>query len=149
VICPACQTKLVVVEREGIELDWCLECRGLWFDAGELELLAERSGRRLETDDVGRPGARPGAGKPRRCPRCRRRMRPALAGRSEPVTIDRCADHGLWFDRGELGSLMRQLGPGAAIDESVILSFLGETFRASGSSIDPSPTPDNGRGDAS
>ena len=55
--CPACKTTLVVVEREGIEIDWCLNCRGLWFDEGELELLGEKAGRSLQVADLG-PGDR-------------------------------------------------------------------------------------------
>ena len=54
--CPACDTPLVVVEREEIELDWCAACRGLWFDEGELELLGEKAGRVLDVEDLGRRG---------------------------------------------------------------------------------------------
>jgi Zn-finger nucleic acid-binding protein len=130
--CPVCRESLVVVEREGIELDWCLKCRGLWFDEGELELLAEKSGRRLGPEDVGHPRA--GAGveeKPaprRKCPRCRRKMERVAAGSADPVQVDRCADHGVWLDSGELGRMMAQLEPGGSSDEAVILRFLGETF---------------------
>jgi len=65
--CPVCRTALVVVEREGIELDWCLTCRGLWFDQGELELLAETSGRAIDSGSLSRSAAQ-GSAK-RRCPR--------------------------------------------------------------------------------
>ena len=51
--CPECRIPLVVVEREGIEIDWCLECRGMWFDEGELELLGEKAGRTVEVEDLG------------------------------------------------------------------------------------------------
>ena len=42
--CPSCSEPLIVVEREGIELDYCPKCKGLWFDADELELLNEALG---------------------------------------------------------------------------------------------------------
>lgn len=140
--CPACQTPLVVVERHGIELDWCVECGGLWFDQGEMELLGEKAGRRLEADDLGpRPGDHGEPGE-RRCPRCPRRMeRLTLApedagGERAAVEIDRCPRHGIWLDRGELGRIMRRLRPRTEAtdrpdtDEGLMLSFLGETFVA-------------------
>jgi len=40
--CPACKGIVAIVEYERIELDYCTNCSGVWFDAGELELLAER-----------------------------------------------------------------------------------------------------------
>ncbi|MGM9513607.1 zf-TFIIB domain-containing protein [Roseateles sp. DB2] len=42
--CPACpDTLLVMSERQGIEIDYCPRCRGLWLDRGELDKLIERS----------------------------------------------------------------------------------------------------------
>jgi Zn-finger nucleic acid-binding protein len=113
---------LVVVEREGIELDWCLDCRGLWFDEGELELLAEKSGRAIDLADL----ARAGQGK-RRCPRCRKKMEQATVGSAAGPKIDCCPAHGIWLDRGELGQIMS----GADGDSGPVLRFLGETFGGS------------------
>ena len=36
--CPVCSLELIVVERNGIELDYCIQCQGFWFDAGEINL---------------------------------------------------------------------------------------------------------------
>jgi len=118
--CPVCHIPLVVVEREGIEIDWCLECRGLWFDEGELELLAEKSGRRVE------PFEERGTKGQRKCPRCSRKMSELPVGAGESPRIDRCADHGIWFDRGELGDVLRRAASEAA--SGSLLQFLGETF---------------------
>jgi len=41
--CPIDQTQLQVTERQGIEIDWCPTCRGIWLDRGELDKLIERS----------------------------------------------------------------------------------------------------------
>ena len=41
--CPACGTRLLMSERQGIEIDYCPECRGVWLDRGELDKLVERS----------------------------------------------------------------------------------------------------------
>jgi Zn-finger nucleic acid-binding protein len=121
--CPVCRTALVVVEREGIELDWCLTCRGLWFDQGELELLAETSGRAIDSGSLSRSAAQ-GSAK-RRCPRCRRKMHPATVGSEEAVQIDACPDHGIWLDRGELGRILSD----PSVGDGPLQRFLGETFR--------------------
>jgi uncharacterized protein len=36
---------LLMTSREGIEIDYCPECRGVWLDRGELDKLIERSDR--------------------------------------------------------------------------------------------------------
>ncbi len=41
--CPACETDLAMAERQGIEIDYCPKCRGVWLDRGELDKIIERS----------------------------------------------------------------------------------------------------------
>jgi len=42
--CPACKTvNLVMSERQGVEVDYCPQCRGVWLDRGELDKIIERS----------------------------------------------------------------------------------------------------------
>lgn len=42
--CPTCvQTTLTVTERQGIEIDFCPKCRGVWLDRGELDKILERA----------------------------------------------------------------------------------------------------------
>lgn len=41
--CPTCQVTLQMADRQGIEVDYCPKCRGIWLDRGELEKLIERS----------------------------------------------------------------------------------------------------------
>jgi len=41
--CPVCATvNLVMSERQGVEIDYCPECRGVWLDRGELDKIIER-----------------------------------------------------------------------------------------------------------
>ena len=42
--CPKCNQPLVMSERQGVEIDYCPECRGVWLDRGELDKILERSG---------------------------------------------------------------------------------------------------------
>lgn len=128
--CPVCREPLVVVERDEIELDWCPWCRGLWFDAGELELLAERYEGTRPPAIAGLPITKVDE-KPRACPRCDARMDKVRAGNAPPVIIDRCPrGHGAWLDHGEAGALLGQLGEGVAPQAEAAVSFLGETFKA-------------------
>ena len=41
--CPIDNTELVMSERQGIEIDYCPTCRGVWLDRGELDKIIERS----------------------------------------------------------------------------------------------------------
>jgi hypothetical protein len=42
--CPVCKSvALVMTDRQGIEIDDCPTCRGVWLDRGELDKLIERS----------------------------------------------------------------------------------------------------------
>jgi hypothetical protein len=42
-LCPIDGTQLVMSERQGIEIDYCPSCRGVWLDRGELDKIVERS----------------------------------------------------------------------------------------------------------
>src|SRR3712207_2035586 len=41
--CPNCNETLVMADRQGIEIDYCPKCRGVWLDRGELDKMIERS----------------------------------------------------------------------------------------------------------
>lgn len=41
--CPICEVDLQMTERQGIEIDYCSKCRGVWLDRGELDKIIEKS----------------------------------------------------------------------------------------------------------
>ena len=42
--CPHCaEATLVMAERQGVEIDYCPNCRGVWLDRGELDKLLDRA----------------------------------------------------------------------------------------------------------
>lgn len=49
--CPVDERELVMSDRQGIEIDYCPECRGVWLDRGELDKLIERSTESAPTSD--------------------------------------------------------------------------------------------------
>jgi len=132
-ICPTCKSLMIVVEYQQIELDHCLNCHGVWFDAGELQLLLEKMGiTNSELDAEGlinAPDARTNE-KKRKCPICGRHMKKANIGKKPVVLIDVCTKgDGLWFDGGEVHTLVSQLAGGEGSQQKII-SFLKEAFKA-------------------
>lgn len=49
--CPRCQVDLVISDRQGVEIDFCPQCRGVWLDRGELDKVVERASRFVDDDD--------------------------------------------------------------------------------------------------
>lgn len=135
-ICPACRNVMIVVEHEKIELDYCTNCSGTWFDSGELELMLEtmglEGGSRPLTDIFASPEAKT-TEKKRRCPICNQKMKKTITGEKPEVLIDSCPQgDGLWFDGGEVSRLITQwvAKPSAKLDsQERILAFLGDTFK--------------------
>jgi uncharacterized protein len=41
--CPVCSVDLNMMDRQGVEIDYCPKCRGVWLDRGELDKIIERS----------------------------------------------------------------------------------------------------------
>lgn len=57
--CPTCpEVALVMADRQGIEIDYCPQCRGVWLDRGELDKLIEKS-TSTQMSPVSRQAVRP------------------------------------------------------------------------------------------
>lgn len=137
--CPACKNIMIVVEHEHIELDYCPECAGVWFDAGELELLLETMQLEqslLSLDSILTSPEAKSDEKKRKCPICGQKMKKATVGHQPEVLIDACnGGDGLWFDAGEVGQLITQIPSSEEVDsQGRIITFLGEVFHARDSS---------------
>jgi Zn-finger nucleic acid-binding protein len=134
--CPACNSLMIVVEHGKIELDYCLNCSGVWFDVEELDLLLEAmqlEGTDISLDNILNLLEAESAEKKRNCPICGRKMKKATVGHEPEVIIDACSrGDGLWFDSGEVGQLITQL-PDKLTEKSDsqgrVITFLGEVFR--------------------
>ena len=42
--CPSCNETLLITERNGVEIDYCPKCRGIWLDRGELDKIIDKAG---------------------------------------------------------------------------------------------------------
>jgi uncharacterized protein len=47
--CPVCEVPLSISSREGVEIDFCPQCRGVWLDRGELDKVIERASAAMAT----------------------------------------------------------------------------------------------------
>ena len=126
-LCPVCKVDMFVLEFQLIEIDHCPECRGVWLDSGELELMGQRAGA-LRGDLLSaleqQKGNWPKVGSKRKCPICRRSLLEARTRTDPPIVIDRCPSaHGLWFDHGELRAVVRAAG---ADEGNVLARFLSD-----------------------
>lgn len=107
--CPRCHDPLLTLEHEGLELDYCDQCQGIWLDAGELHNFAQQSGPNSILRELVALRGRARWLRQPRCPICRRSMRDVrlTPPRSTEIQLDRCGRGcGIWFDRGELGAVL-------------------------------------------
>lgn len=105
--CPACSNNLTPLETQnGVELDECLVCNGVWLDKGELEQLCAAThpipSRLLKPRSEAKLQLRPEGSRP--CPRCGHFL---VCSVVKGVRLDLCSDcQGLWLDQGELNRLL-------------------------------------------
>jgi len=136
-ICPTCKSDMIVVEHNKIELDYCTECQGVWFDSGELELLLEPmmlGSPNLFFTDIFDSEKAESPEKKRRCPICSQKMKKTAIGQQPEILIDVCRQgDGLWFDGGELDQLIKHMAKELLEEpdsQHQIVAFLGEVFKA-------------------
>jgi Zn-finger nucleic acid-binding protein len=135
-LCPTCNSSLLIVEYKQIELDYCTRCHGVWFDANELDLLVKT----MEIEGAGDkyaeifklPDAQVNEAL-RKCPACRKQMKKAYLGEAPKILVDVCRrNDGMWFDGGEVAQLIKNAakssGKGTASGNRIV-DFLGEVFQ--------------------
>ncbi len=95
--CPHCADDSLrekPIRDEGVRLDVCDRCQGVWYDGGELQRLMTVAAGELHVLDASAPSER-------LCPRCLRRMFVFNFPRTV-VTVDMCGHcRGLWLDASE------------------------------------------------
>jgi len=118
---------MLILEYSRIEIDFCHLCGGVWLDEGELELLLQPENGTSKPvagliADLKKADSPPNG---RKCPVCRKKMRPVELSIEPAVEIDKCPhNHGLWFDKGELEQIMSAQGASGKLSE-----FLASVFK--------------------
>ena len=109
--CPKCLTELATLDVDGLEVDSCPSCQGIWFDNDELRQGKDLSDENLVWMDFEiwkktdcfklQPGIH--------CPKCALMMGSMLYGDTH-VTIEHCSKcRGVWLDEGEFEHIVRSL----------------------------------------
>lgn len=124
--CPVCKNEpMIVLELNEVEIDYCLSCKGIWLDAGELELLLDSSTETIDflnsftIDDQTKE-------KKLKCPVCNKKMEKILVNGDQKIRIDKCKfNHGIWFDSGELEDILEM---GSLGKDDKVLVLLKDMF---------------------
>ena len=101
--CPKCQALMKPIVIEGIEIDRCTNCNGLWFDTlEEVRLKSLRVARQIDVGDVA-IGRKFNTRSYVRCPRHTDTLLTRLNVPDQPhIQIESCpACYGTFFDAGE------------------------------------------------
>lgn len=102
--CPKCRHELSEFStKDGVVIDVCDGCQGVWFDRGEMAAYAD-----LARDVPDLQKVWNNASTTRNpCPRCRTNLEEMQYSAQDPLLIDRCpACGGIWLDSGELGKIL-------------------------------------------
>ncbi len=103
--CPACKELMMTIEMDQVEVDCCVGCGGVWLDQGEVELLLDSSEDLFLSSFKINPNSKE---KSRDCPICSKTMEKVFHDAREKINLDRCRKkHGLWFDHGELETILK------------------------------------------
>lgn len=102
--CPKCRADMETVAYEGTEIDRCNHCRGIWFDADEIEVL--KTARAAAAIDTGRGSVKHDAAREYPCPRCGGEMVSTTEAKQRHINFETCSDcSGSFFDAGEFRDL--------------------------------------------
>lgn len=111
-MCPNCKVELKTKRYKGVRVDECENCRGIFFDKGELEKVKNTTDPDTRWIDpvffaVTTPSALNKQQKD--CPKCSVSMEP-LQYASSKVTLNRCPNcQGVWLDHGEFSKIINYL----------------------------------------
>jgi len=124
--CPRCGLHMSTVDLrsgEGLLIDRCDKCLGIFFDPGELEAAFNDTATHIyEVDYAGLTRLIEEEGKTdfkevvyRACPVCGELMNRRVYGARSGVVVDTCRDHGVWLDAGELAQLLKWVRAGGQV----------------------------------
>lgn len=98
--CPKCRIEIDDITIEGVELNFCSACKGIWFDKDELAFMEEIPVDVPDTAEITKEARRT----EHDCPRCGdQKLEEMKFIKTEDLLIDRCPKcRGVWLDKGEL-----------------------------------------------
>jgi Zn-finger nucleic acid-binding protein len=131
---------MIVVEQHNVELDYCTNCSGVWFDSGELEIMMETQGiseSEFSIEKLVELSPSETKEKKRRCPICGKKMKKIELGQNPEVMVDVCPiGEGIWFDGGEVRQVIKHFAKKQLDERGIkerVFTFLGDAFQAESS----------------
>lgn len=117
--CPRCsRTMTQLTFDDGLVVDACQTCGGAWYDRGELERALQLLDRKAVGESIFRRVQKflieEKEVRYLRCPHCGQLMSRQNYAKCSGVIVDRCPEHGVWLDAGELEKIHRFLNSGGA-----------------------------------
>lgn len=104
--CPKCRADMDVIQYEGTEIDRCSKCEGIWFDAGEAEVLANKEAALAIDTGSAHAGRRGNRIDHYDCPRCGGAMLQKVDPEQRHIHYELCSQcDGSFFDAGEFRDL--------------------------------------------
>ena len=114
---------MIVLELSEVEIDYCISCKGIWLDSGELELLLDEDND-LENSNLFNTPLKISEEK-KKCPICNKKMGKVEFEGEEKILLDKCLNsHGLWFDENELHQIIQ-----ASSKKNKALDLLNDIFQ--------------------
>ena len=134
-VCIACRRPMIVVEYKKIELDFCPNCHGSWFDHDELALMLESVTGHEQSLLIQNLLAQPAVSvseRKRKCPVCGTKMKNLRIGQQTGILLDACENgDGLWFDGGEIDQFVKIAENHAPVkaEQDHVFDFMQEVYK--------------------
>ena len=131
--CPKCEVEMRILLEDGIETDECPKCGGVWVDNIEEKDALKMKPAVFTVEElknirnVYEPLGREESIKYYRCPRCNKFMWRKNYLHHSGIVIDKCKEHGAFFDKGELEKAAEFIKKGGAEYEKLRIAEKGIT----------------------
>jgi Zn-finger nucleic acid-binding protein len=129
--CPKCKVLMNIVQHDGVETDECPECGGIWVDYYEEKQVLEMKPGVFTVDDLHnmrrmyKPDGKIEEVKYHKCPICSKLMWRKNYLNHSGVIVDKCREHGTFFDKGEIEKAIEFIKLGGVEYEKLRVAEVG------------------------
>ena len=106
--CPKCLHGMETVKFDGVTIDRCTGCQGLWFDGNEAEQLKNISGSEIVDTGSWRKGHYYNELSDIYCPHCGEQMEKSSDWKQTHIWYEVCRNHGIFMDAGEFSDFKHE-----------------------------------------
>jgi Zn-finger nucleic acid-binding protein len=132
--CPRCKLSLKAETYEGHRVELCQSCWGVYVETGELVAILASHEYHLSPEEKknvleGKKAKGRGSVAPIACPKCRRQMERLNVDPALSLVIDRCPQHGMWLDTGEIKTIEAVVEGSQEIGRLLVQKIIGHRKR--------------------